>query len=213
MKLITPKIRIMKTIFFVLFILSTTLTIAGGGGYSIGDEASDFSLKNIDGKMVSLSDFPKAKGFVVIFTCNHCPFAKAYENRIIEIDKKYSKKGYPVIAINPNDPEIIPEDSYEAMKVRASDKGFTFPYLVDQTQEVYRMYGATRTPHVYLLKKENDKYVVKYIGTIDDNYQDANAVNQKYLENAIEALLAGKNPDPNFTKAIGCTIKDKSVKK
>jgi len=192
--------------------LTTNILITSEVGYNVGDKASDFSLKNVDGSMVSLSNYPEAEGFVVIFTCNHCPFAKAYEDRIIELDKKYSKKGYPVIAINPNDPEIVPDDSYEAMKVRAREKGFTFPYLVDKTQEVYRMYGATRTPHVFLLKKENDNLKVKYIGTIDDNYQDASGVTNKYLENAIEALLAGKNPDPDFTKAIGCTIKDKSMK-
>jgi len=201
----------MKTLQILFIMLVAGTLSASAGGYKVGDKASDFSLKNIDGKMVSLSDYPDAKGFVVIFTCNHCPFAKAYEDRIVELDKKYSNKGYPVIAINPNDPEIVPEDSYAAMKVRANEKGFTFPYLVDETQEVYKMYGATRTPHVYLLRKESGMLVVKYIGTIDDNYQDAGAVTQTYLEDAIEALLAGKNPDPAFTKAIGCTIKDNSI--
>jgi peroxiredoxin len=144
----------------------------------------------------------------VVFTCNHCPFAKAYEDRIINIDKRYKKLGYPVIAINPNDPEIVPDDSYDKMKVRAKEKGFTFPYLMDETQEVYKTYGATRTPHVFLLQKDpSGKLIVKYIGTIDDNYQDPEAVQQNYLSNAIDNLLAGKDADPDFTKAIGCTIK------
>ena len=200
----------MRTLQFMLIMMFTGTLVTHAGGYKVGDKASDFSLKNIDGKMVSLADYPDAKGFVVIFTCNHCPFAKAYESRIMDLDKKYSKKGYPVIAINPNDPEIVPEDSYDAMMARASEKGYTFPYLFDESQEVYKMYGATRTPHVFLLQKENGNLVVKYIGTIDDNYQDSDAVTQHYVEDAIDALLEGKNPDPDFTKAIGCTIKDNS---
>jgi peroxiredoxin len=145
----------------------------------------------------------------VIFTCNHCPYAKAYEDRIIALDKKYKEKGYPVIAINPNDPEVQPEDSFENMQVRAKEKGFTFPYLFDAKQEVYPAYGATKTPHVYLLNKESGKLVVKYIGTIDDNYADEKAVEEKYLANAIDALLKDKMPSPDFTKAIGCSIKVK----
>ncbi len=117
-------------------------------GYEIGDEATDFKLKNIDGKMVSLSDFKSAKGFIVVFTCNHCPYAKKYEDRIIELDKKYKTQGYPVIAINPNDPNVQPEDGYQQMIERAKQKGFTFPYLVDEGQKIYPQYGATKTPHV-----------------------------------------------------------------
>lgn len=201
----------MRTLQFMLVLLFAGTIIMRAEGYKVGDKASDFNLKNIDGNMVSLADYPDANGFVVIFTCNHCPFAQAYETRILEMDQKYSPKGYPVIAINPNDPEIVPGDSYEAMQIRASEKGYTFPYLFDSNQEVYKMYGATRTPHVFLLKKENNELLVKYIGTIDDNYQDTGAVTQNYLADAIDALLAGNNPDPDFTKAIGCTIKDKST--
>src|SRR5580704_4829110 len=102
-------------------------------GYSVGDKATDFKLKNIDGKMVSLSDFKDAKGFIVIFTCNHCPFAKAYEDRIIALDAKYKAKGYPVIAINPNDPVAVAEDNFETMQQRAKAKNYGFPYLVDET--------------------------------------------------------------------------------
>lgn len=178
-------------------------------GYNVGDQASDFKLKNVDGKFVSLADYPDAKGFIIIFTCNHCPYAKAYQDRIIALDKKYKLLGYPVIAISPNDPEIVPEDSYENMVLVAKEKGFTFPYLFDGTQEVYRKYGAKRTPHVYLLEKEAGGLIVRYIGAIDDNYEDAALVKTPYLANAVDALLAGKTPDPTFTKAIGCSIKDK----
>lgn len=193
-----------------LFILTTAIMLMSFNsdeGYKVGDKANDFSLKNVDGKMVSLSDYKDAKGFIVIFTCNHCPFAKAYEDRIIKIDKKYKAKGYPVIAINPNDETIVPEDSYEKMIKRAKEKSFAFPYLRDETQEVANSYGATRTPHVYVLNKEKGDLVVRYIGTIDNNYQDESAVTETYLSDAVDALLLSKSPDPDFTKAVGCTIK------
>ncbi len=197
-----------------LFLMFAILGLNAQDGYKVGDKAADFKLKNIDGKMVSLFEFDKAtKGAIVIFTCNHCPYAIAYEDRIIDLDKKFSKKGYPVIAVNPNDPEIQPKDSYENMIIRAKEKGFTFPYLLDETQEVYKIYGAKRTPHVYLLSKKENGFVVSYIGAIDDNYKDANAVEKAYLADAVLAVLDGKKPDPNFTKAIGCTIKDKNYKK
>lgn len=178
-------------------------------GYHIGDAATDFKLKNIDGKLVSLADFKEAKGFLVIFTCNHCPYAVAYEDRIIALDKKYAPLGYPVIAINPNDPAVQPEDSFENMKKRAAEKGFTFPYLLDDGQKIYPQYGATKTPHVFLLNKENGKNIVKYIGTIDDNYDDPSDVSEKYVEDAVDALLANKPIEKTTTVAIGCTIKVK----
>ena len=196
-----------KLYLFAIALLVGQIVLAGG--YTIGDKATDFSLKNIDGKFVSLKDYPGAKGFVVIFTCNHCPYAIAYEDRIIEIDRKYKEKGYPVIAINPNDPEVSPNDSYPGMIVRAKEKGFTFPYLFDEGQKVYPVYGATRTPHVFLLNKEGKDLVVRYIGTIDDNYGDASKVKQTYLADAIEALVAGKSVEKEETRAIGCTIKTK----
>ena len=177
------------------------------GGYQIGDVATDFSLKNVNDKMVSLKDFKDAKGFVVIFTCNHCPFAKAYEDRIIAIDKKYKSLGYPVIAINPNNPDVQKDDSFDLMKKRAKEKGFTFPYLFDDGQKIYPQYGATKTPHVYLLQKTSKGNIVKYIGAIDDNYSDESAVKTKYLENAINSLLKDEEIAVKTTKAIGCSIK------
>ncbi|MBW8243798.1 thioredoxin family protein [Muricauda oceani] len=176
-------------------------------GYEVGDVAADFSLKNVDGNMVSLSDFDNAKGFLVIFTCNTCPYAKAYEDRIIALDAKYKPQGVPVIAINPNDPSAKPGDSFAKMKERANEKGFTFPYLFDEGQKVYPQYGATRTPHVFLLEKTASGNMVKYIGAIDDNYQDASQVEEAYVENAVDAMLAGNEINPATTKAIGCGIK------
>lgn len=200
----------MKKVTFLIVASFVFSLVTYAGGYEVGDKATDFKLKNVDGSYVSLSDYEDAKGFVVVFTCNHCPYAKAYQDRIIAIDKEYKSKGYPVIAINPNDEEIVAGDSFDAMVERSKEKGYTFPYLKDETQEVYRTYGATRTPHVYLLDKEDKDLVVKYIGTIDDNYKDPTDVEETYLTDAIDALLADKNPDPEFTKAIGCTIKDKN---
>ncbi len=178
-------------------------------GYEVGDEATDFKLKNIDGKMVSLSDFKSAKGFIIVFTCNHCPYAKKYEDRIIELDKKYKAQGYPVIAINPNDPNVQPEDSYQQMIERAKQKGFTFPYLADEGQKIYPQYGATKTPHVFVLKKENGKNIVKYIGAIDNNYDNPNDVSEYYAQDAVNALIKGEPVKMTKTVAIGCTIKVK----
>ncbi len=176
-------------------------------GYMVGDVATDFSLKNIDEKNVSLGDMADAKGYIVIFTCNHCPYAKAYEDRIVALDKKYKEKGYPVVAINPNNPEKAKDDSFEKMQERAKEKGFTFPYLLDEGQKIYPQYGATKTPHVYILEKTDNGNVVKYIGAIDDNYEDESAVKAKYVEDAVDALLEGKEVPVKETKAIGCSIK------
>lgn len=176
-------------------------------GYSVGDMATDFSLMNIDDEMVSLADFPEAKGYIVTFTCNHCPYAIAYEDRIIALDKKYKELGYPVIAINPNNPEIAEDDSFDKMKVRAQEKGFTFPYLFDEGQKIYPQYGATKTPHMFVLEKTEEGNRVAYIGTIDDNYEDESAVTERYVEDAVDALLKGEQPAVTETKAIGCSIK------
>lgn len=176
-------------------------------GYKVGDVATDFSLKNIDEKNVSLKDMEDAKGYIVIFTCNHCPYAQAYEERIVALDKKYKDQGYPVVAINPNNPEKAKDDSFEKMQERAAEKGFTFPYLLDEGQKIYPQYGATKTPHVYILEKTDEGNVVRYIGAIDDNYEDSSAVTKKYVEDAVDALLAGKEVPVKETKAIGCSIK------
>ncbi|WP_335966181.1 thioredoxin family protein [Galbibacter sp. PAP.153] len=176
-------------------------------GYKIGDKATDFQLKNVDGNMVSLSDYEDVKGYLVIFTCNSCPYANAYEDRIIALHEKYNEKGVPVIAINPNNPEIQPKDSYENMQQRAKEKGYSFPYLIDEGQKIFPVYGAQRTPHCFLLEKTSDGNVVKYIGAIDDNYQDADAVETTYVEDAIDAMLQGEEITIKNTKAIGCSIK------
>ena len=175
--------------------------------YQIGDVAEDFELKNVDGKMVSLADFEEAKGFIVIFTCNTCPVSVANEDRIIALNQKYKDQGYPVIAINPNNPKISSGDSYELMKVRAKEKGFNFPYLFDDGQKVYPKYGASKTPHVYVLNKENNELIVRYIGSIDDSARNSGSVKTKFVENAVDALNKGMPIEVVSTKAIGCSIK------
>ena len=176
-------------------------------GYAVGDVVNDFTLMNVDGKNVSLNDYKEEEGVIVVFTCNHCPYAKAYETRIMELDAKYKSLNYPVIAINPNDPVKEPDDSPENMKKRAEEMKYTFPYLFDATQQVAKDFGATRTPHVFLLQKVDGKFKVAYIGSIDDNTDDASKAENKFVEDAIASLKKGEQPVVSFTKAIGCTIK------
>ncbi|MGZ0014931.1 thioredoxin family protein [Yeosuana sp. AK3] len=202
------KTPVLLSIMMLTFMSDFTLNnFKESNGYQVGDVVSDFELKNIDGKMVSLSDYKDAKGFIITFTCNTCPFSIAYEDRIMALNEKYASKGYPVIAINPNNPKVQPGDSYKSMQQRAQEKGFTFPYLVDEGQQVYPKFGATKTPHMFVLQNTKQGSVVKYIGAIDDNYKDAKAVNTKYVENAVNALLSGHPVELQETKAIGCTIK------
>jgi peroxiredoxin len=198
-----------KQLFYLSFlamigIASVAFTTTDHEGLHVGEKAPDFRLQNVDETFKSLDSYKDAKGYVVVFTCNHCPFSVMYEDRLIELHNKYASKGYPVVAINPNNPEAYPEDSFENMKVRSKDKAFPFDYLFDADQTIYPEYGAKRTPHVFLLDSDR---IVQYIGAIDDNARDASAVSENYLENAIKALEAGRKPDPSKTKAIGCSIK------
>ena len=198
-----------KLIMTVLFLTSGMTFLFAQNGLDIEDKAVPFLLKDVSGEWISLDDYEAAaKGAIIIFTCNHCPYAQAYEQRIIALDDQFRPEGVPVIAINPNDPDLVPEDSFEEMKKRANQKNYPFPYLIDEEQEVYKAYGATKTPHVFLLKKEGEDFYVSYIGTIDNNYKNADAVTEKYLLNAVQALLEDEIPDPQVTKAIGCSIKD-----
>ena len=196
----------MKRIGFLALLMGFLMSFNNPTGYKVEDKATDFKLKSVDNKMYSMADYKDAKGFIVVFTCNHCPFAVKYEDRINDLAKKYKSKGYILLAINPNDPIAQPDDTFEFMQKKAKDKKFAFPYLVDEGQKIYPQYGATKTPHVFFLDKN---HVVKYIGAIDDNSDDASAVKEKYLENAIAALENGQAPMPETTKAIGCSIKVK----
>ncbi|MDO8366032.1 MAG: thioredoxin family protein [Saprospiraceae bacterium] len=173
-------------------------------GYTVGDIAEEFSLKNVTGDTVSLSDYSDAKGVIVIFTCNHCPFAQLYEQRVIDLHRMFAPLGFPVVAINPNSPLITPEDSFEKMQERAKQKHYPFAYLFDEEQTVFPKFGATRTPHVFVLDGQRS---VRYIGAIDNNPESPNASTQRFVENAVNALLKGEKPNPDFTKSNGCTVK------
>jgi len=180
-------------------------------GYQIGDFVDDFELKNVDGKMIALSDYNNKKGCIVIFSCNTCPWVKMYESRIIELHNKFVEKGYPVIAINPNDTKKSPGDSFEQMKLRSKSMGYTFPYLWDENQDIANAYAATNTPQVFLLNNIDDKFKLEYIGAIDDNPRNQELVQIKFVEQAIEALLDNQEIKIKKVKAIGCTIKWKEV--
>jgi peroxiredoxin len=197
------KVLPLLIVYFSAFLVGENLV---SNGYQPGDTATDFKLKSVDGKMYSMADYKDAKGFIVVFTCNTCPFAIKYDDRVNQLAKKYKPKGYVLLAINPNDPAVQPADTYELMQAKAKEKGFVFPYLVDEGQNIYPQYGATKTPHIFLLDKN---LKVRYIGAIDDNSDDASAVKEKYLENAIAAMEKGNEPSPSVTKAIGCSIKAK----
>ncbi|PLK46530.1 thioredoxin family protein [Emticicia sp. TH156] len=189
----------------LVLVLSSFLLPADG--YKVGDKVMVFNLKNIDNKMVSLGHDASAKGYIVVFTCNTCPVAKAYEQRIVELNKTYAPKGYPVIAINANDAGISPGDSFEQMQQRAISKSYGFPYLLDATQEVAKTYGARSTPTIYVVKREGNDYVLAYHGAIDNNSNDAYAASTHYVAKAVDALLQNKPVEVTSTKAIGCGIK------
>lgn len=198
----------MKSKAILLFGAMLSLSIASYAGSKPGDRATGFNLPNVNGELVSLDDYLKYDGVILIFTCNTCPVSVAYEERIMQLDEKYRGKGYPVVAINSNSPEVSPGDSFEKMKELSDRREFTFPYLFDADHSIARSYGATKTPHTFLLKRNGDHFVVSYIGAIDDNQKVA-SVKKNYVEQAIASLSAGNNPDPAETLAVGCSIKFK----
>jgi len=181
---------------------------------TIGSKAPDFNLPGVDGKKHKLSEYDKAKVLVIVFTCNHCPTAQAYEERIKKLAADYKNKGATLVAISPNDPKAVRldelgytdlSDSLEEMKIRAKDKGFNFPYLYDgDKQEATRAYGPVATPHVFVF---DDERHLRYVGRVDDNERDPNAVKSHDARNAIEAVLAGKPAPVETTRTFGCSIK------
>ena len=170
----------------------------------IGDKAPGFSgLKGVDGKIHDLSDYT-TQIVVLIFSCNHCPTVIAYEDRMIKIQRDYTHRGVTLIAINPNDASKYPTDNYQNMIKRAQEKGFNFPYLRDESQNVARDYGAQRTPEIFVLDKER---ILRYHGRIDDNANDPTSVRTPDLRDALEALLEGRKIRVAETAPVGCTIK------
>jgi len=200
-----------KLSIFVSFTLFVTTTLMAGDSLKPGDAAMDFSLKDVNGKMVSLSQMKETKGFIVVFTSITCPVASKYEQRIINLNDQFSSKGYPVIAINSNDEKVSPGDSYENMQRVVREKGYKFEYLRDEDQDVAREYGATNTPHVYVLSWKEGKLMVEYVGAIDNNVDDPAKADKKYVEDAVNALLKGDDLTVSSTKAVGCSIKWKKA--
>ena len=166
----------------------------------------DFSLKNVDGKTVSLSDNPNAKGYIIVFTCNHCPFAKLYPKRLNQLNKKYFSLGVPLIAISSTDTIMYAEDCYDKMIAKAKSGKYNFPYLYDSAQSVAKNYNAERTPQAFVIWKENDKWVVKYKGAIDDNGAEPKLVNENYVANAVDELLEGNQVKQPIIGSVGCKI-------
>ena len=198
----------------LIYLLLTALLLSPGvtlAQYEVGDKARDFSLKNVDGKMVSMHGGPAHKGYVVVFFSNQCPFAQAYEQRLIALHRRYAPLGYPVVAINANDGVAQPEDSYPATQQRAADRAYPFPYLTDDTQQVARAFGAQRTPQLFVVKRYGSDYRVEYVGGVDDSPNDAGKVQQRYVEDALNALLAGQSVARSKTKPIGCAIRWKEL--
>ncbi|MBR8535173.1 thioredoxin family protein [Carboxylicivirga sediminis] len=184
-------------------LLMFALSLVAMAQVQVGDVAPKFKLLNTDYTEVALEDYNEQEGVILIFTCNHCPYAKFYEERIKQLHSAYKSQGFPVVAINPNDSVKYKEDGFSYMV----DKGYEFPYLLDN-EGIYKAYGANKTPHVFLLLKSGaDNFKVGYIGAIDDSPQDASEVQLKYLENAIKAVKKGTAINPTLTKAIGCSIK------
>jgi peroxiredoxin len=203
-----PKIMKLLKAFFLLNCLYFYL-MPQAEALKVGDTAPKFSLKNIDGKMVSLNARENIKGYVIVFTSNSCPYSALYEDRLIALQTKYSGQGFPVIAIQSNSPKIVAEDSFEKMKERANEKGFNFPYLMDTNdQETVKSFGATNTPQVYILKKElAGSFTVAYIGAIDNNSRNPSDATKRYVEMALDQLLGEEPVETPNTKAIGCVIK------
>jgi len=170
----------------------------------IGSKAPDFNLLGVDNKFYSLDSFADKKILIVIFSCNHCPYVQAYEQRIISIQKEFSEKGVQIVAINSNEDKNYPEDSFDEMIKRSNEKQFNFPYLRDETQEVAKAYGATHTPEIFLFDQERK---LRYHGKIDDNWKEPEKVKYQYLRKAIEEVLEGKEVSIPETFSIGCTIK------
>jgi thioredoxin-related protein len=199
-----------KSLLAIPLILGFSASAAlAGGALPIGASIpmTDVKMKSVDGTERTLAEIKKPAGTLVVFTCNHCPFAKMWESRIVELGNAYLAKGVGVIAVNANDPKVAEEDAFDVMKTRATERGMQFPYAVDATSNLARAFGATKTPEAFLF--DNDGKLV-YHGTIDDNGQEPSKVEKTYLKDALEAVLAGRDVPVKETKSIGCGIKFRS---
>ncbi|WP_456312457.1 thioredoxin family protein [Pseudomonas shirazensis] len=200
----------MKKLITIVLFFGAFIAQAQAPTLKAGQAAPDFKLKNVDNKEVSFASYPNAKGFIVVFTCNTCPYAKAYEQRIIDLDNKFKPQGYPVIAINPNDPEASKADTFDKMQELAKEKKYGFPYLFDKGQLVTDQYGAKHTPHLFVVSKTAKGTVVEYTGAIDNDPEGTKTEKTKYVEEVIASLKNNQKPTVTETKEIGCTVKRKA---
>lgn len=203
------KVRGLALCMVSVLALATAGAIAGEGGVALGAAAPNktVKMKNVDGRDLSVADVEGKKGTLVIFTCNACPYVKAWEERIVGLGNEYSAKGVGVIAINSNDPGIVPEDGFDTMKDRAKKRSMSFPYVVDEGSAVAKAFGATRTPEAFLFDAEGK---LVYHGTVDDNFKEPDKVTKRYLKDALEAVVSGQPVPLAETKALGCGIKFKA---
>lgn len=177
----------------------------GQDSTAIGRMVPDIPLRNVDGRTLSFASYPEAKGFIVVFTCNHCPFAKLYPDRFNALHARYAKQGVPLLAINPMDTLIYAEETYALMQERAKDTGFTFPYLYDDLQQMGKAFGAEHTPHAFVIWREHGAWVIRYSGAIDDNGQEPEKATP-YVANAVNDLLHGRPVVQPVTESFGCRI-------
>ncbi len=200
--------RIRTVMVAVCVLTVSSLAVAGGRKQHLqpGDTIpkADVEMKNVDGKMLSINDVKGEKGTLVIFACNHCPFVKAWQDRIVDIGNTYSKKGIGVILINSNDPDEYETDDFPHMKKQAKKEGYEFAYVVDATSDVARAFDASRTPEAFLFDADDN---LVYHGAIDDNPHHPDKVKKQYLRNALDALLAGEKIQKKETRSVGCSIK------
>ncbi len=193
--------------FLPLILLLLTGQLQAQTGYSLGDAVTNFTVKATDGRPVSLADYASQKGIIVIFTSNHCPFSRTYEERVQALNQRFAPLGYPVLAIMGDDPAVYEEDSFANMKRRVTEQNYSYSYAMDESQQVVRRFGASRTPQAFVLKRERDQFVLEYMGAIDDNPQDRAGVQRQYVTDAVTSLLAGRPVATPITKAVGCAIK------
>lgn len=169
-----------------------------------GDKAIPFELPGVDDRSHILTDYADREALAVVFTCNHCPYARAWEDRLVQTQADYADRSVQLVAISSNDAERYPDDGFPKMKERAQEKGFNFPYLYDESQEIARAYGAERTPEIFLFDKGG---TLRYHGAVDDSYEDPASVKNAYFRDALDAVLAGQEPSTSETAPVGCTIK------
>ena len=185
--------------YFLLFILAIAISAKG-------QTINDFQLLSTSGKNFKLSDNANAKGYIVVFTSNNCPFAKLYPERLKALNKKYEPLGIPLVCIRSTDTTVMDEDVYEKMIELTKREQFNFPYLVDGDQEVAAQFHADKTPHAFVVWKENEQWVVKYSGAIDDNGAEEKKVKHRYVAEAVDALLGGNEVAIKKTASVGCGI-------